>query len=174
MNAIRKNCDARGPCNGAAAVLATLAAVLVALAGCSRVGHGNSRPVIVHGTLETDDARLSFKVPGRLVARAVDEGRRVEAGALIARLDDTEFVQELAVRQAEADVAAAALAELEAGTRPQEIAAAEATLGSAEAERRRAQLEYARQESLRASNVVATREFESAEASLRVAEARVG
>lgn len=154
------------------------AAVAIGLAlsvvsGCSRGGPSDTDALVVHGNIETDNARLSFKVAGRLVERAVDEGQRVEAGALIARLDDTELVQELAVRHAEAAVAAAALAELEAGTRPQEIAAMEATLRSAEAERDRAQLEYARQEALRASNVNAERELEISRATQQATTARV-
>lgn len=129
--------------------------------------------VPVSGNIEVVDARLSFKIPGRLVERAADEGDRVAAGQLIARLDDTELKQELALRTAELAGAEAALAELEAGSRPQEIAAAEAALRSAEAERDRSQLEFARQRELRATETIAPREFESAEAQMRVAEARV-
>lgn len=150
---------------------ALVAAGLV-LAGCSE-RDGDADALAVHGTLETDDARLSFKVAGRLVERTVDEGERVETGALIARLDDTELVQELEVRRAEAGAAAAALAELEAGTRAPEIAAMEATLRSAQAEHDRAQLEFNRQERLRASDVTAEREFEAARATLAVTAARV-
>lgn len=154
------------------ALIATV--IAFALGGCSRGNDQAAESLVVHGTIETDDARLSFKVPGRLLERAVDEGQRIEAGMLLARLDDTELTQELAVHRAEVEVAQAALAELEAGSRPQEIAAAEATLRSANAERDRADLEFRRQESLRESAVNAEREYESARAALAVAEARVG
>jgi len=162
----------RDAVRSAGAVLA-IGLALVAVSGCSRGGLSDTETLVVHGNIETDNARLSFKVAGRMIERAVDEGQRVEAGALIARLDDTELVQELAVRHAETAVAAAALAELEAGSRPQEIAAMEATRRSAEAERDRAQLEYARQEALRASNVNAERELEMARATRQATTARV-
>lgn len=158
-----------------AAKLAAVGAAALALIlapGCGR-GTKHEDMLHVHGTLETDDARLSFKVAGRLVERAVDEGERVAAGDLLARLDDTELVQELAVRRAETAVAEAALAELEAGTRPQEIAAMEAMLRSAEAERERAEFDFKRQQSLRAADVTAERELESARAAWRVTQARV-
>lgn len=155
-----------------ATALAALGLSLLAATGCSHRA-GPQDPLAAHGTLETDDARLSFKVAGRLVERAVDEGQHVEAGALVARLDDTELAQELAARQAEAAVAAAALAELEAGTRPEEIVAGEAMVRSAEADRDRAQAEFTRQEALRASDVNAERELEAARAALGVTNARV-
>lgn len=149
----------------------SLAGALLVLSACSRGPRDEA--LAVHGTLETDDARLSFKVSGRLLERTVDEGQRVEAGQLLARLDDTELVQELAIREAEAEAAAAVLAELEAGARPQEVAAMEAMLRSAQAERERAQFEFSRQERLRASDVTAERELEVARATLGVTSARV-
>ena len=167
--------ESRGVRRAGAARLLKLvgpAIVLALVAGCGRSDDA-AASLRIHGTLETDDARLSFKVAGRLVERAVDEGARVAAGDLLARLDDTELAQELAVKSAEAAGAAAALAEVEAGARPQEIAAMEAMLRSAEAERDRAEFEFKRQEALRASDVSAQREFEVARAGWAVAQARV-
>ena len=145
-----------------------------ALSACTRGNDGDpGKNITVSGTIEVVDAQLSFKIPGRLVERTVDEGDRVSRGRLIARLDDQEIVRQIDVRRAEVDVARAALAELEAGSRPQEIAAAEATLRSAEADRDRARLEYERQRELRRTEAVAQRELDNADAQFRVAEARV-
>jgi len=155
----------------AAAVLAI--AFLAGAIGCARrSASGGDDTIRLSGNIEVVDAQLSFKVPGRLVERTVDEGARVQAGQLIARLDDTELVQELAAREAELAVARAALADLEAGARPQEIASAEAALRSAEAERDRASLEFRRQQDLRASDVSTERELEVAQATFRVTESR--
>ena len=119
------------------------------------------------------DAQLGFKVPGRVVERLVSEGDRIKAGQLVARLDDAEQMEQLALRRAELAGAEAALAALEAGSRPQEIAAAEATLHSAEAERDRLRLDFARQQELRGKDAIADRELEASQAQLKVAEARV-
>ncbi len=80
----------------------------------------------VSGNIEVTDAEVSFKIPGRVVERRVDEGDAVRAGEVVARLDDADLKQEVALRQAEAQAAQAALAELEAGSRPEEIAQAAA------------------------------------------------
>lgn len=155
-----------------APLLATGALVL--LAGCNRTARDRPDELVLSGNIEVTDAQLGFKLPGRLAERAVSEGQPVAAGQLIARLDDAEQVHELALRRAELAATRAMLAELEAGSRPQEIAAAEATLRSAEAERERARLEFARQKELLDKHAVSTREFEVAQAQLHVATARAG
>ena len=128
--------------------------------------------LVLSGNIEVTDAQLGFKVPGRVAERLVSEGDRVQAGQLVARLDDVEQREQLALRRAELAGAEAALAELVAGSRPQEIAAAEATLRSAEADRDRTRLDFARQQELRAKDAIADRELEASQAQLKVAEAR--
>jgi HlyD family secretion protein len=86
----------------------------------------------VSGNIEVTDAEISFKIPGRVLTRDVDEGDRVEKGERIAQLEDEDLKGEVEVRAAELEAAKAALAELEAGSRPQEIAAAKAVMDKAE------------------------------------------
>ncbi len=153
---------------------AALVSALVALpVACKRPNGALPGELVLSGNIEVTDAQLGFKIPGRVAARPVSEGQRVAAGQLIARLDDAELTQEVALRRAELAATEAALAELEAGSRPQEIAAVEATLRSVEAERERARLEFARQQELLKRDAVANREFEAAQALVKVAEARV-
>jgi HlyD family secretion protein len=140
---------------------------------CARRGASQSNNLVLSGNIEVTDAQLGFKIPGRVAERPVSEGERVSAGQLIARLDDAEQKEGLALRRAEQAAAEAALAELEAGSRPQEIAAAQATLHSIEAERDRARLDFMRQQELLGKEVISNREFETAQAQLKVAEARV-
>lgn len=128
---------------------------------------------MLSGNIEVVDAQLGFKIPGRVVERPVSEGNRVTVGQLIARLDDTDQKEQLALRHAELAGAEAMLAELEAGSRSQEIAAAEATVRSAEADRDRAQLDFTRSEELRGKDVISTRDFETAQAQVKVADAHV-
>ena len=146
-------------------------ALLLLLAACSRSGHAGD--LTLSGNLEVNDAQLGFQTAGRVVERAVSEGEHVTAGRLVARLDDAEQQEQVAVRRAELAAAEAALAELEAGSRPQEIAAAAATLRSTEAERDRAKLDYTRQQELRHKEVISDRDFEAVSAQLKVAEAHV-
>lgn len=86
----------------------------------------------VSGNIEVTDVQVSFKIPGRVEKRFVDEGEIVAQGAPVAVLDTSDLLCEVAARKAELQVAQAALAELLAGSRPQEIAAAKAAVKKAE------------------------------------------
>src|ERR1700676_3613683 len=46
-----------------------------------------SNRLVVSGNIELTQVDISFKVPGKLVERTVDEGARVTKGMLIARVD---------------------------------------------------------------------------------------
>jgi HlyD family secretion protein len=77
---------------------------------------------------------LTFESPGRVAQVLVDIEDPAEEGDVLARLDSAQL--ELQVQQAQAalDSARARLAQLEAGPRPEEIAAAEANLRAAQAQ----------------------------------------
>jgi HlyD family secretion protein len=106
----------------------------------------NQDSFLISGNIEVTDVRLSFKIPGRLEEILVDEGDLVEKGQLIARLENSD--QGLALKQARANLeyARSVLAEMEAGSRSQEIAGAQAELSRALAglESARAQLQLAK------------------------------
>jgi HlyD family secretion protein len=145
---------------------------MLLLGACSGRHGPGSHELVLSGNIEVTDAQLGFKTPGRVIERLVSEGDRVKAGQLVARLDDTEQQEQLALRRAELAGAEAAYAALQAGSRPQEIAAAQATLHSAEAERDRLRLDFTRQQELRGKDAIADRELEASQAQLKVAEAR--
>jgi len=112
----------------------------------------------VSGTIEATEISMSFRIPGILVKRLVDEGDRVVAGQLIATLDSTD--QEIALDGAKADLAyaRAVFEEMKSGSRRQEIGGANARLlqvkavlaalnnGSRPQEIRRAKADLARAE----------------------------
>ncbi|MFO1047145.1 MAG: efflux RND transporter periplasmic adaptor subunit [Geminicoccaceae bacterium] len=63
-------------------------------------------PVVLTGRIAAEDeARLAFRLPGRMIERNVNVGDRVAAGQLIGRLDAQD--QQNALRAAEANLAAA-------------------------------------------------------------------
>lgn len=127
----------------------------------------------VSGNIEVTAAQVSFKIPGRVTQRLVSEGESVTNGQPVALLDKVELEQELAMRQASAQTVQAELAELEAGTRPEEIDQAAAALEIAKAEALRVDSEFARQKELFAQKVISPREFEAAEAANRIAQEKV-
>jgi HlyD family secretion protein len=87
------------------------------------------------GTIEPEARlELSLSIPGTVAEIEVKEGQRVHEGEVLARLDTTEL--ELAVAQAEQAYLAQQLtySQTVAGAKPEEIAAVEAQLASAEAQ----------------------------------------
>lgn len=93
------------------------------------------------------EAEVAAKVEQRIVSLAYREGDNVPAGAVLARLDDTEARRQVEMAEAEARVAQAQLYDLQAGSRPQEIAGARAALDQARATEAKAvqALEHARE-----------------------------
>lgn len=142
---------------GAIAILAALVVVMVL-----RRAPQENGDIKVSGTIETTVTALSFKQPGRVRERLVDEGHKVTAGQVVARLESSEVRQELDGREAELAAARAALAELQAGSRVEEIAQAEAAVARLTAESRRAGDEYLRSEQLFKRDVIAKRDLEQA------------
>src|SRR6266851_4427532 len=78
----------------------------VVLAGCSGRGNG---PAELQGVVELHERQLGFDVQGRLAQLYVQRGQRVEAGQLLAALDDA---LQRPVRDARAQDAEAAQAQL--------------------------------------------------------------
>ena len=78
------------------------------------------------GNIEVTEVQMSFRIPGRLAERTVEEGDTVREGQVLARLDKSD--QLIGVAQAEAGLAyaEAVLAELLAGSRSEDIDRTEA------------------------------------------------
>ena len=155
-----------------------VAAVIAALVfwRAREMRDGDRETIRVSGNLEVTSARLSFKIAGRVLQRLVSEGECVTNGQVVALLDKLELQQEAGMRGAEAQAVQAVLSELEAGTRPEEIAQAAAALELARAEAKRAESEFARQRDLFQQKVISPREIEAAEAvsSMTAAKVREG
>lgn len=108
----------------------TLLTVALAVAGCQQEP---KYPGALQGIVELDEIDLGFEVGGRLTKLTVDEGSRVEAGAVIAALDDSVQQKVHTARMFEADAADAQVALFEAGPRAEELRAARARLSAAKA-----------------------------------------
>ena len=91
------------PIIGALAALVIIAAA--AIYYVTRHTDNGHDKIKVSGNIEVTTADVSFKVPGRVQARLVDEGEVVKAGQLIARLDSADFAHEVAIRKAEVQTA---------------------------------------------------------------------
>jgi len=143
-----------------------------------------SRPpegtLLASGTIEATEVAVSFKIPGRVIARPADEGQRLKPGDPVARLESRELEADVErlraslqatetrlpqlrteialqeqltrARVAEAQAALAArqevLAELRAGSRPQDLQRASADVREAKAVMDNAQADSRRMDAL--------------------------
>ncbi len=179
-------------------VLAPVAlASIVAFVWLQTRSRNDAKPIRVSGNIEVTDAELSFKIPGHVEARLVDEGETVKPDQTVARLDSKELSQEVSRRRAEvqagqaalseleagsrpeeiaearaaAEQAQARLQELEAGSRPQEVAAAEAAYGSAAADAERLAEDFRRYSALYTKQEVSTQQYDAARTAFEMAQA---
>src|SRR5574340_1593827 len=108
----------------------------------------DSREVMASGTMDATEVAISFRMPGILRSRPVDEGSNVKAGELLASLDSRDAEARLHQTEAAEQAAQARLKDLEQGFRPQEIAEAKAQLEQVHANLSHLQDEAKRSETL--------------------------
>ncbi|MBT1073179.1 efflux RND transporter periplasmic adaptor subunit [Pelotalea chapellei] len=118
----------------------------------------------VSGTIEVTSTELSFKIPGRMMERLVDEGEIVRRGQVVARLDTEELHNERSARLADQRAAQAGLADLRAGSRREEIAQGKAALARMRAEADRSVSDARRMEELFRREVIPLKDLEAARA----------
>lgn len=160
----------------AAAIAAAVS--LLAATGCRQAAPSDR--VRVSGHVEATEVQVAPEVGGRLVELKVDEGDRVSAGDVIARLDtkDTELaLQRVRADRAQAD---AQLRLLRAGSRQEDIRqasaqyqAAAADITSADADLVAAEADLARYEQLLQSNAGSRKQRDDAQARRDMARGRL-
>ena len=133
----------------------------------------------VSGHVEATEVQMAPEVGGRLVELRVAEGDRVEAGAIIARLDTEDVALQIARTRADRAAAVAQLRLLEAGSRAEDIRQARAQVDAAaseaaaiDAEVKAAQLDLDRFQALLAANAGSVKQRDDAQARLDTALAR--
>ena len=123
------------------------------------------------GNIEAHESVVGFKVQGRIVELPVEEGQWVEQGAVLARLEDKEFRQQIAVDEAAVRVREANLTLAEAGARRQEIEAAQQTVVEAQADLDQRKLDLERAETLYRRDVISAEQRDLAATALKRAQA---
>jgi HlyD family secretion protein len=145
-------------------IIAVIAIAAVAALIISRRSSAVKGEIKISGTIEATSAELSFKVGGRLSKRLVDEGMQVTAGQVIALLEDDELKEERSARSADEKAVRAALADLEAGSRREEIAQGEAALNRMKADADKLSRDADRAENLFKREVIPRTELDAARA----------
>lgn len=127
----------------------------------------------LYGNVDIREVTLGFRVPGKLSKLFYDEGDKVKAGEVMAKLDEEPYRNQLASAQAQVDSLRARLKLRETGNRPEEIAQARSLVREREATATNTERLYKRAEELLADKGVSTQERDNAEANHKEAQARL-
>src|SRR5881396_2958168 len=106
--------------------------------------------------------QVGSKVAGRVAWIGVEKGDRIRRDQLVVRLEDREYRAQLDQAQSAYDAARARLAELERGSRPEEIERAKADVERAQAELRTDELQLRRIEGLVKEGVASAQTLDEA------------
>jgi HlyD family secretion protein len=123
------------------------------------------------GNIEAHESLVSFKVQGRIVELPINEGQSVEKGALLARLDDADYLQRVRIDEASVRVRQSNLALTLAGTREQEIKAAQQTMLDAQADMQQKKLDFDRAQRLFGEDAVSAQDRDLADTALKRSQA---
>jgi HlyD family secretion protein len=148
-----------------------LVAAIVVVLALTLKKKGDDGVMKLSGNMEVTEARVAFKVPGRIVELLVDEGDVVKAGQALARLDSAERAAFVARQQAVLEEAITILSELKAGSRRQEIEQATAQTAAQEADLVRLRRDYERAETLYRNGAISTAQHDSAKSSYEAKQA---
>jgi HlyD family secretion protein len=150
-------------------VLAIIAAVLVWRVYFKK--GADEGTLFLSGNMEVTEVNVGFKLAGRIIKLAVEEGQQVREGDLLARLDNAELASIVSQNRAVLQEAISKAAELKAGSRPQEIEQAKANVRAQEAELARVTKDYERAEILHRNGAISTAQLDAAKSAY---EARSG
>jgi HlyD family secretion protein len=127
--------------------------------------------LVLSGNIEAHESLVSFKVQGRVVELPVEEGQSIQAGALLARLDNDDYKQRVLTDEASVRVRQSNLALTLAGTREQEIKAAQQTMLDAQADMQQKKLDYDRAQRLFSEGVISAQEHDLTDTALKRSQA---
>lgn len=127
--------------------------------------------VTLSGNIEAHESLVSFRAQGRIVELPVEEGQQVQAGALLARLEDADYRQKVRMDEAGVEVRQSDLALALAGTRQQEVKAAQQAVLDAQAALAQTKLDNTRMQNLYAKDEVTAQERDLAATAQKRAQA---
>lgn len=139
-------------------------------------GKQDANSLVLHGNVDLRQVDLPFKDNERISEVLVQEGDRVTAGQVLARLDTGRLLPRIAQAQAQVVAQSEALRRLKNGSRPEEVAQARASVASAQADAENAKSQYERLEGISrttSGRAVSQQDLDAAHAALRVAQARL-
>ena len=157
-------------------LLPVLLILVIAAGGWWWWSHRSAVPagtLTLYGNIDVRQVDLAFLVEGKIVELSVDEGNKIAAGQLLARLDVDPYNDTVAVAEARVENQAALVAKLEAGSRPQELARARADVEEARARLANAEGTLQRTQTLAQQDFAARQKLDDTRAEAQSARASV-
>jgi HlyD family secretion protein len=121
----------------------------------------------------SENVAISVPVPGLVMNVAVKAGDQVKKGQVLFQLDDRDLRAEMALRQANVELAQARLSKLEAGTRPEEIPPATARVNEAKAQLEDANVQLRSLEAVRDQRAIRQEDLLRRRRAVETAQARL-
>lgn len=156
-------CGMNRKTRGVVFAIVTLAVGAAMVAHSRSATHGRSNRLLVSGNIEAHESVLSFKaVQSRLVELPFDEGQWVDEDTVLARLDDLDYRQQVAVAEATLQVQQQQVAAV-----VERVEAARKTLLADDADLALKAIEFRRAQSLWHNHVISNDEHDHADAALK-------
>ena len=127
-------------------------------------GAEGTNTLILYGDVDIREAQPAFNDSGTIVTILAQEGASVKRGDLLATLDDSRYADALAQAKGQTENLRQALAKLVAGSRPEEIAQAKATMDALQTTYMNDEATYKRYADLAASNAGTVQQRDDAKA----------
>ena len=134
---------------------------------------GPRKALTLYGNVEIRQVQLAFEVSERIASIDVEEGERVTAGQVLATLGADRLEQRVRRAESRMDAQKEMVAELEQGTRREEIQKARSAVSAARTEAENAQRTYQRLKPLAAEALASQDRIDNARAKAEAAGARL-
>ena len=147
-------------------IIGIIAVAIISIAGIMLMSRTS---VVLQGTIEATEIRISGKLPGRIDTFWVTEGEMVSKGDTLVGINSPEARAKLQQASAMKDVAAFQNQKVDEGTRLQIIRTAEELWNKSQSDLQLATTTYRRIGNLYADSVVSAQQFDEAEALYKAA-----
>lgn len=124
-----------------------------------------------YGNVDVRTVSLAYRVSGRIDEVYVDEGQKVKEGEILAKLDDSLYIQYVKQIDAKIDMQKALISKLEKGYREEEIKKAKEKLLESEVRKNQLQKNFQRVEKLFKSGSISAQKYDDAKAEFEMSEA---
>ncbi|HWR15310.1 MAG TPA: efflux RND transporter periplasmic adaptor subunit [Terriglobales bacterium] len=129
--------------------------------------------VVLSGNIEAHESVVGFRTQGRIVELPVQEGMTLNRGDLIAKLDDSDYRQQVAIDDAMIRTRAAELQLATAGGRDQDVRAAEQAVADAKADLELKRIDFERYDSLYKRDAISAQTRDAAATALKRSQANL-